>query len=127
MKLVILESPYTGDIEANVAYARRAVRHSLSLGEAPIALHLLYTQLDILNDENMAERKWGIEAGLAWKKAADHTIFYLDKGLSNGMKMGLREAIKCDRPIYGRWLDGPVNFGGFDLLQYFFDGCASYK
>lgn len=29
MKLVILESPYAGDVEANVAYARRCVRDSL--------------------------------------------------------------------------------------------------
>lgn len=30
MRRVILESPYQGDIEANVRYARACVRHSLS-------------------------------------------------------------------------------------------------
>ena len=40
MKLVILESPYAGDVEANVEYARACVRDSLSRGEAPIASHL---------------------------------------------------------------------------------------
>lgn len=44
MRLVILESPYAGNIEKNVAYARACVRDSLSRGEAPIASHLLYTQ-----------------------------------------------------------------------------------
>ena len=44
MRLVILESPYAGDVAANVKYARRCVRDSLSRGEAPIASHLLYTQ-----------------------------------------------------------------------------------
>jgi hypothetical protein len=28
-RLVILESPYAGDVEANVAYARRCLRDSL--------------------------------------------------------------------------------------------------
>ena len=51
MVRVILESPYAGDIERNVKYARMAVRDSLSRGEAPIASHLLYTQEGI-------SRKW---------------------------------------------------------------------
>ena len=42
MRLVIIESPYAGDIEANVVSARACVRDSLSRGEAPIASHLLY-------------------------------------------------------------------------------------
>ena len=40
---MILESPYAGRVEENVAYARAAVRDSLLRGEAPIASHLLYT------------------------------------------------------------------------------------
>ena len=42
MRRVILESPYAGNVEENVAYARAAVRDSLLRGEAPIASHLLY-------------------------------------------------------------------------------------
>jgi hypothetical protein len=52
MKRVILGSPYAGDIERNISYARKCIRHSLSLGEAPIASHLLYTQEGILDDDN---------------------------------------------------------------------------
>ncbi len=48
MKLVILESPYAGHVDANVAYARMAMHDSLLRGEAPIASHLLYTQPDVL-------------------------------------------------------------------------------
>jgi hypothetical protein len=40
-------------------------------GEAPIASHLLYTQPGVLNDGVPAERAHGIEAGLAWLRAAD--------------------------------------------------------
>jgi hypothetical protein len=45
MNLVIIESPYAGNVELNVSYARRAVKDSLGRGESPIASHLLYTQM----------------------------------------------------------------------------------
>ena len=83
---VILESPYAGDIERNIEYARKCVRHSLSLGESPIASHLLYTQDGILDDNIENERTWGINAGLAWKSVADMHVFYIDYGMSKGME-----------------------------------------
>jgi hypothetical protein len=49
MKLVIIESPYAGDVEPNVAYAKAAVLDCLSRGEAPYASHLFFTQDGILN------------------------------------------------------------------------------
>lgn len=85
MRLVIIESPYAGEIEANVAYARAAMRDSLNRGEAPIASHLLYTQPGILRDEVPEERQWGIDAGLAWRKVAEKAVFYTDRGWSGGM------------------------------------------
>ena len=36
-----LESPYAGDVAANVAYARRCLADSVARGEAPLATHLL--------------------------------------------------------------------------------------
>lgn len=94
MKLVIIESPYAGDVERNLRYARRAVRDSLSRGEAPIASHLLYTQPGILDDHNPAERQWGIDAGLAWHSLGNvTTVVYQDYGLSRGMEYGIRAAI----------------------------------
>lgn len=92
MKLVILESPYAGDVEANVEYARRCVRDSLSRGEAPIASHLLYTQPGILDDEVPDERTWGINAGLAWRRVADASVVYTDRGITDGMRFGIKAA-----------------------------------
>jgi hypothetical protein len=86
MKRVILESPYAGKIDENIDYARKCVRDSLSRGEAPIASHLLYTQAGILDDNIEAERKWGIDAGLAWKEVAELHVFYIDYGYSRGME-----------------------------------------
>ena len=91
---VILESPFAGDIERNVSYARKCVRHSLSLNEAPIASHLLYTQPEILDDHIEEERWWGINAGLAWKEVAEKHVFYIDYGMSKGMKYAEEFAIK---------------------------------
>ncbi len=85
MNLVIIESPYAGDIETNIAYARACVRDSLNRGEAPIASHLLYTQPGVLKDEVPEERQWGIDAGIAWRKAADFAVFYVDRNWSGGM------------------------------------------
>lgn len=102
MKLVIIESPYAGDIEANVAYARRCIRDSLHRGEAPIASHLLYTQPGILRDEVPGERQWGIDAGLAWGRVADLTAVYVDRGISSGMRYGIESAERMGRPIETR-------------------------
>lgn len=101
---VILESPYAGDIEANTTYARRAVRDSLSRGEAPIASHLLYTQPGVLRDDVPEERQWGIDAGLAWKEVAEATVVYVDLGISQGMKYGIESATTAGLPVEFRSL-----------------------
>ena len=106
MRLVILESPYAGDIEANVEYARAAVRDSLARGEAPIASHLLYTQPGILRDEVLAEREWGINAGLAWRKVAEATVVYTDRGITKGMEYGIAAAQAQGIPAFERSLAG---------------------
>jgi len=95
MRLVILESPYAGDIEANLKYARACIKDSLSRGEAPIASHLLYTQPGILDDDDPEERQKGIDAGLEWGRVADARVFYIDHGMSKGMQ--LARAYACAR------------------------------
>ena len=87
MKLVIIESPYAGDVERNTIYARRALKDSLLRGEAPICSHLLHTQ--VLDDLLPAKRHHGIEAGIAWYKVADAAIFYADYGFSSGMEKAM--------------------------------------
>jgi len=104
MKRVILESPFAGDVERNIKYARECVRHSLSLGEAPIASHLLYTQDGILDDLIEEERMWGINAGLAWKEVAEKHVFYIDFGMSKGMEYGMKYATENNIPIEMRKL-----------------------
>ncbi len=96
MKLVVLESPYTGknlaEIDANIDYARACIRDSLKRDEAPIASHLLYTQEGILDDAVPEERKNGMEAGHVWYRVADLCVVYQDKGISEGMIKGIAAA-----------------------------------
>lgn len=99
MKLVVIESPYAGDIEKNVEYARACVRDSLLRGEAPIASHLLYTQPGILRDEITEERQHGIAAGLAWHAVAELSAVYTDRGISRGMEYGIANAKKLGIPV----------------------------
>lgn len=94
-RLVIIESPYAGNVEANTEYARKCVRDSLLRGEAPIASHLLYTQPGILDDDIPADRQAGIDAGLAWRMVADATVVYTDLGISKGMQYGIEAAKKA--------------------------------
>ena len=103
-KLVIIESPYAGDVEKNIKYARLCMRDSFLRGEYPFASHLLYTQEDILNDNLCDERELGINAGLEWGKFADKTVVYTDYGVSNGMQYGIDNAINNNRKIEYRKL-----------------------
>jgi hypothetical protein len=102
MTTVILESPYAGNLQRHIRYARAAMRDSLLRGEAPMVSHLLYTQ--VLDDETPAERTRGIAAGLAWP--ADKTVVYTDCGVSRGMEHGIRAAQRTGRPIEYRTVEG---------------------
>lgn len=76
MRLVNVESPFSGDIKENLEYARACVRDCLLRGEAPIASHLLYTQPGVLDDNESGEREWGIQAGFCWNEKAEATVVY---------------------------------------------------
>lgn len=106
MKLVIIESPFAGDVKANIEYARKCVRDSLLRGEAPIASHLLYTQDGILNDDIPEERAHGIDAGLAWRTVAEASVVYTDLGISKGMEYGIEAAKAAGVPVEFRTLRG---------------------
>lgn len=104
-KLVILESPYAGDVEANVEYAQLCMADCLKRGEAPYASHLLYTQPNVLDDTKPEERKLGIEAGFAFKHLPSiHTVFYLDKGMTGGMKLAVDYLLEHNMTFEYRYL-----------------------
>lgn len=114
MRLVIVESPYKGNILQrwlNRRYARRCIRDCLLRGESPIASHLLYTQYGILQDAVPAQRLLGIKAGLAWSRVADAAVVYTDRGISMGMELAITTHRAQGREIEFRSLDSEPNAG----------------
>lgn len=105
-RVVILESPYAGDVRKNLKYVRACMHDCLLKGDAPFPSHALYTQEGVLDDLIPDERQLGIEAGLAWGERADATVVYIDLGISGGMKLGIKRAQDADRPIEYRRLGG---------------------
>ena len=83
MKLVVIESPYAGDVAANLAYLDRCVLDCLKRGESPYASHRMLTTA--LDDMDPIQRAQGIEAGMAFAARVDSRIFYVDLQWSAGM------------------------------------------
>jgi len=104
MPLVLVETPYAGDVEKNIRFARACMRDSLERGEAPFAMHLLYTQAGILDDDIPEQRKLGIAAGLAWGRHADKTVVYTNLGVTPGMEIGIQTAERDGRQVEYRKL-----------------------
>jgi len=103
MKLIILESPYAGNIGENMIYAQACMRDAiLNHNEAPMVSHLLYTQC--LDDNDPIEREIGINAGLAFKSVINKTVVYTDLGISKGMQYGIDDALKNGREVEYRIL-----------------------
>lgn len=101
--IVIVESPFAGNMEENRKYAVDACTDCFRRGEIPFASHLLYPQI-------LDEREQGITAGYAFWPSATKIIFYLDYGLSPGMARALKRALDLPqyrRRLYGRFL-GPA-------------------
>lgn len=106
MRRVVLESPFGADPNRFVPYGRAAIADSIKLGEAPMAMHLLYTQPGVLNDRVPAERAKGMEAAFSWYAVAEAIVVYRDFGISNGMQAGIDLGIGYGLPIEYRSLRG---------------------
>lgn len=97
--VVIIESPFAGDVELNIRYCRAAMRDCLYRGEAPYASHALYTQSGVLDDEIPEERHLGIHAGFAFREFSTKTVVYDDLGISEGMRLGIEDSIARGIPV----------------------------
>lgn len=106
MTPTLIESPYAGAVATNVEYARAALRDSLMRGEAPLASHLLYPQ--VLDDQDPEQRALGMRAAWTWVRAsADvRVVFYVDRGMSPGMRAVLALAFEEELEIEFRSLHG---------------------
>lgn len=103
-KLVILESPYGGDVARNKLYLQYCIRDCLSRGESPYASHQMLTEA--LRDAIPEEREQGLKAGFAWHHQAQYSVVYQDFGISDGMHLGIANMVSLLKPIQYRTLGG---------------------
>ena len=130
MILVAIESPYAGrlgpdfakDEARNVLYLKACIQDCLARGESPYASHEMFTRA--LADSDPVQRKLGIEAGMYWAAKAESRILYLDRGLSPGMILGLKEAIRLKQTVVVRGLAawrGPLRVQALRALNGYLD------
>lgn len=113
--IVIIESPYAGDIEKNVAYAWMCLKDSCIRGEAPFASHLLYTggghagfareaAGGTSDPKHWMSREEGLRRCESFRAAATKTVFYTDMGWSSGMIRAREAAERLGHPTEERKL-----------------------
>lgn len=95
MTVVYIVSPYAGDIEQNVARAKRYCREATLQGYLPVAAHLLYPQF--LNDDDPSERELGMQLRLHLLALCDEVWCF--GPVSKGMAREIKEAEDLCIPI----------------------------
>lgn len=95
-QLVYIASPYAGEVEKNVAFARAACRYAIEQGYAPIAVHLIYPQL--LDDGVQELRKLGLQLGLQVLRVCDE-IWICGEQITEGMRGEWKEAKQRQIPV----------------------------
>ena len=88
-KMVYIASPYAGDVEHNVEFARAACRYCIKRGNVPIAVHLLYPQ--ILDDTDPEQREIGLKLGRCILEKCDE-MWVVGENISPGMSAEIDEA-----------------------------------
>jgi hypothetical protein len=121
--VVVLESPYSGDIPLHVVYGQRVMTDSRSRGEIVIMPHMLWTQHHLAPhsyvddwDEKYEVPNGGREVSLeqikVLRERADKVIFYTDYGMSSGMQHGLDHCKERNIPYEMRTIGkDPMDLG----------------
>ncbi len=87
--IVYICSPYSGDVEGNVAAARRYSRFAVEQGYIPIAPHLLFPQF--LDDSRPDERELGLFFGNALMSKCSE-VWVFGNRISSGMESEIKRA-----------------------------------
>lgn len=95
-KLVYIASPLSGDVEANLGFARQACLNAMAQGATPFAPHLLYPQM--LDDSNPAQRELGMRMGNQMLGLCDE-LWLCGDVISPGMAKERELAEELDIPV----------------------------
>lgn len=96
-ELSFICSPFSGDKERNIEYAKTLCRLAIYADKAPFAPHLMYPQF--LNEETPIARETGIICGLAFLAYCDEIWVGEKYGISPGMKREIKEARRLKIPV----------------------------
>ena len=99
-KMVYIASPYAGEVEQNVRFAKAACLFAMRQDCTPVAVHLLYPQF--LDDSNPTQREAGVRMGLRVLEACDELWLCGDR-MSRGMSAELAAAERLGIPAEA-WL-----------------------
>ena len=94
--MVFVSSPYAGDVEMNVEFAKQACQYVITTGNAFFCSHLLYPQ--ILNDQIQEERKLGMAMAKQLLLSCDE-LWAFGNRISQGMSEEIEYARQHDIPI----------------------------
>lgn len=112
--LVLIESPYSGNVALHMEYLRACFRDALNRGEVPLATHKLYT--DVLDDTIPEQRALGMSMLKELIEQTKLSAVYYDLGISPGMTQGVIYALSIGKHIDARSLyDHPVPRQFIDL------------
>ena len=102
--IVIIESPYSGNVKRNMLYLCACIKDCLDRDESPYASHAILTLA--LDDNDPQEREQGIQAGYAFHSVADKMVVYTDYKISSGMRRAIEHAAAIGLPIEYRTILG---------------------
>jgi hypothetical protein len=115
MSVIMIESPYSGDIDRNIRYlALCSFDASVLYDECPYASHACMTQHPRKKDFFVSDydKKWdvltrdqAIHMSQRMRSRCDKTVFYADLGWSSGMKAAREYCIKYKLPYEERWVN----------------------
>ncbi len=95
-KIVYIASPYAGDTESNIEFAKAACLLAMEEGNTPLAAHLLYPQM--LDDTVPKQRALGIKMGLKLLETCSE-LWLCGSRISSGMQEELKAAWRHGIPV----------------------------
>lgn len=107
----IIETPFKSTNivlrNENLLYTNLVSRVLLKQGTSTLFFHTLYTQH--LDDDSAEERNLGLEMSFMHHSHVDKKVVAIDRGISTGMGLGIKDAMKKGTPVEYFSLDPDLN------------------
>lgn len=113
MKLIVVCSPYSGNILQNTKKAKEYCKYIYRQGHIPFVPHLFFPTF--LNEDVPEEREAGIQLGIEILKRANELWIFGDK-VTAGMRKEIEAAREYGKPI--KYLYEEVNKNGQTEISF---------